>query len=352
MTEANLPAPQENNFVTKLMHETLQTMTHADEQEALERVRKLREKNPQATLDELAELVIRNKCMQAGAIGAVTASPTLIPGLGTVIALTFGTAVDIRMMYKLQGELVLELIDLYAPTLPLENKRNVLMVVTGISIGANRVISQSGQEIASKATQRLAVRFSGVAAEEIAEGATVGVFAKSVSTMLGVATSAGINMVTTYTIGRRAQAYLKQGPEAMEDWTASLRTITGVDERKLIAWLMETTRTSWQLIRHRSKDLGAKLVTAGQSAKEVYVVQANKTGKRVVDAGNNGFSRLVDLGQRAGSGIASGAGAVAETVRSKFKRNDKADEQAIKLVEADAPPPTPTPAVDSPEQGG
>ncbi|MCB0127499.1 MAG: hypothetical protein KDE58_34785, partial [Caldilineaceae bacterium] len=145
MSDSNLtPATQEENFLTKLMQETMQTMTHADEEEALTRVQTLRQKFPQATTDELAEKLIRHKCIQAGAIGAVTASPTMIPGLGTVVALTFGTAVDIRMMYKLQGELVLELINLYAPTLALENKRNVLMVVTGISIGANRVLSEGG----------------------------------------------------------------------------------------------------------------------------------------------------------------------------------------------------------------
>ncbi|MCB0063585.1 MAG: hypothetical protein KDE19_15790, partial [Caldilineaceae bacterium] len=72
ITETNLPtAPQGENFLTKLMHDTLETMTYTDEKEAAERIQKLRAKHPAATQDDLAEKVIRNKCMQAGAIGAV-----------------------------------------------------------------------------------------------------------------------------------------------------------------------------------------------------------------------------------------------------------------------------------------
>ncbi len=326
----------ENSVVTKLMHEVVQTMARTDEQEAMARVQKLRAKLPGATDDELAETLIRNKCLQAGAIGAVTASPTLIPGLGTVVALTFGTAVDIKMMYKLQGELVIELMALYTPDLALENKRNVLMVVTGLGIGANRYISQQGQELASKATQRLASRFGGAAAVEVAEDAAAGVMAKSVSTMLGVATSAGINVVATYAIGRRAQAYLKQGPEAMEDWTLSLRTITGVDERKLIAWLMEATRTSWQLIQRQSSSFAAKLLTAGQTAQTLYMIQADKAGTRAVEIGSylaeqtdSSLTRLADLGRSAGSGIASGTSALVQRVQERFTSNDSTEDGQI-----------------------
>lgn len=340
MSKAELPidnstdnSSEESNFLTKLMQETVETVTHADEQEAVIRVQKLREKSPTATADELAETLIRNKCMQAGAIGAVTASPTMIPGIGTVVALTFGTAVDIGMMYKLQGELVYELIDLYAPDLPSDHKNNVLMIVTGIGIGANRVISQSGQEIAADATSRLASRFSGVASREVAaevtEDAAAGLLAKSVSTVLGVATAAGINVITTYMIGRRTQAYLKQGPEAMEDWTASLRTVIGVDERKLVAWLMEATRTSWQLIHHQSSNLGTKLAAVGQSAKELYIIQADKTGKRVVeiaghlaDQSDSTLSQLATLGRNAGAGITAGATALVNRVAGKRKLTD------------------------------
>ncbi len=359
MSEAKEPAaPEENNFITKLMHETMESMTKADEKAALERVQALRAKHPAATTDGLAEIVIRRKCLQAGAIGAVTASPTLVPGLGTVVALTFGTAVDIGMMYKLQGELVLELVDLYAPDLPMENKRNILMLVTGISIGAGRLLSEQGQEIAAKSSRRLANRFRGMAATEVAEEAASGLFARSASVMLGVATVAGINIVTTYTIGRRAQAYLKQEPTAREELGSSLRTISGVDERKLMTWLTETTQHSWGQIRQQSTDLGGKLATAGQSAKELYVVQANKTGKTVVEASSylaarskSGFKQLLTLGQRAGSGVAARTGRVVNEAQGKA-RQPAETVQEITIRRADVPLPTPAPDEDSQQLDG
>lgn len=347
MAESNPIVPQpeaaaEDTFLTKLMHETLQTMTHTDEEEAVERVRKLRDKRSAATPDELAELLIRNKVMQAGAIGAVTASPTLIPGLGTVVALTFGTAVDMRMTYKLQGEMVLELIELYQPDMPADNKRNVLMVVTGLSLGAGRVVTQSGQKVAVEATERLAARFSGLATREVAaevtEGAAASVATKSISTIFGVATSAGINAVTTYTIARRAQAYLKQGPEAMDDWTASLRTVTGVDERKLTAWLIATTRSSWQMIRKQSANWATKLAdistSVGQSAKEIYVVQVDKTGTHLIDASSYiaeksdaTVSRLIDLGRDTGESLTNGTNALIQSIRERFRGSQDGDNQ-------------------------
>ncbi|MCB0123230.1 MAG: hypothetical protein KDE58_13335, partial [Caldilineaceae bacterium] len=229
----------------------------------------------------------------------------------------------------------------------------------------NRVLSEGGQELAAKATQRLSVRLGGTVAEEVAEDATIGIFAKSVSTVLGVATAAGINMVTTYTIGRRAQAYLKQGPEAMEDWTTSIRTITGVDERKLLAWLMEATRTSWHLMRHRSQEWVTKVGEVGQSAKEIYHVQASKTGETVLEAStylsersSSGMTRLLDMSKSAGSGIVTGAGLLADSVINRFKGQEEVDKghgsaekavitvvapQEVPITAAEPPPPMPTP---------
>jgi len=336
--------PKQEDAIAKFVQETLHTMTQANEVEARTRVQTLRATRQQATNDELAETLIRRKCMQAGAIGAVTASPTLLPGLGTIVALTFGTAVDLGMMYKLQGELVLELIELYAPTLSLENKRNALMVVTGISIGTSRLLGEQGQELAAKASRRLSRRFGGIATVEVAEEAATSLFARSASVILGVATMAGINMVTTYTIGRRAQAYLQQGPDAMEDWTASLRTISGVDERTLIPWLTEATHSSWQLLNHRAKDLGSQLAGVGQSAKAIYVVQADKNGKRVVKAGsylaargNRGLSRLAALGKRANSHLAANSKRAASGIRERFRPAPAPAIEQIDIVEGEPP---------------
>ena len=62
--------------------------------------------------------------------------------------------------------------------------------------------------------------------------------------MLGVAASAGINVVATYLIARRAQTYYRQDPATLGDREDQVRLLTGVDERKLLAWITESTEQS------------------------------------------------------------------------------------------------------------
>jgi hypothetical protein len=47
----------------------------------------------------------------------------------------------------------------------------------------------------------------------------------------GVAASAAINALTTYLVGKHADAYFRLGPNAMGDWVEIWRALTGIDER-------------------------------------------------------------------------------------------------------------------------
>ena len=84
----------------------MKAINDADEKAAAQRVAELRQKNPNATPEELADILIKNKCLQAGAVGGVTSGTSLIPGLGTMASLTFGVAADIGLTFKMQAELV------------------------------------------------------------------------------------------------------------------------------------------------------------------------------------------------------------------------------------------------------
>ena len=82
-----------------------------------------------------------------------------------------------------------------------KKRRNVVLVVTGVSAGANQLLTKAGREISRQASEQLAL--------------------KSVSKalpVLGVAASAASNTLSTYIIGQRAKAYFSLGPEAIEDW--------------------------------------------------------------------------------------------------------------------------------------
>ena len=77
-----------------------------DFEAAQDRVTQLRLQlgNPPSTT--LIETLMRRKCQQTGAIGTITAGPSLIPIVGTMAAMTVGTAADIGATIKLQAELI------------------------------------------------------------------------------------------------------------------------------------------------------------------------------------------------------------------------------------------------------
>lgn len=282
-----------------------QTIDKADEQAAAERVAALRQAHPEATTEELVEMLIKHKSTRTGAVGAVTSGASMIPGLGTIVSLTFGVAADIGMTFKMQAELVLEIAAVYRHQLSSTEKRNAILLVTGISAGANQLLSQTGTRIAEKTTERLAQK-------SVTKAIPV----------LGVAASAGTNMLSTYVIGRRAQAYFDLGPEAVGDWAESVRAISGMDERKLISWLAETTEHSWSLVRDRAHSAAGATIVASKSAGHLVVISADKTGQAVAGAGKSiakGASTAVEtsvnLGKRAGAGIAAGANRAGEAAK-------------------------------------
>ena len=155
-------------------------------------------------------------------VGAVTSGASLIPGLGSLAVFTLGVATDVGVTMKLQSELVLEIAAVHGHELTPDQRRTAVVVVTGVNVGAEQLVTRASRKLAEKAAERFAGR----------------AIVKAIP-FVGIAVSAGANMVTTYVIGRRADAYFGLGPDAVGDWNESLRAITGVDERKLVLWLGE-----------------------------------------------------------------------------------------------------------------
>jgi hypothetical protein len=313
-------------LMDEVMERINNAISKADEMAAAERVENLRASRPEATPDELVSILIRQKCLQTGAVGAVTSGAAMIPGLGTLVSLTFGVAADIGLTFKMQAELVLEIAAAHGHQLSPTEKRNAVLIVTGISSGANKLLEKAGEQIAKKATEQLAEK-------SIAKAIPV----------LGAAASAGSNILSTYIIGQRANAYFSLGPEAVGDWGESLRALTGVDERVVMSWLAETTERSWQLINSSAQSAAGAVIVAGQSAGEVIVISAGKVSELLSGAGQGALQgissatgtvvetgqwartsivamastaseSIIETGQWAGSGLAAGAGTAAESV--------------------------------------
>lgn len=207
---------------------------------ARERVATLRQQYPEATSGELADMLIRRRCIDAGLIGLASTAPALIPGIGSTMAMTAGMLTDIRKTMELQQGLTLELAALHDRTLSPTDRRNLIMLVTGID-SSNKLLVKTGTSLAAKFTARLGSRLA-IRALPIA----------------GMATSAGVNVVATYLVGHRALAYFQLGPEAITDWQESLRALSGVDERKLASWLGET----FSQFRHSAGEQGQRVINA------------------------------------------------------------------------------------------
>jgi hypothetical protein len=307
-----------------------------DEEAAAERVEALREDHPEVSADELVELLVKRKCMQTGAVGVITSGASMVPGLGTLVSLTFGVAADIGMTFKYQAELVLELAAVYEHKLNPIEKRRVVMLITGLSAGANQALRKAGQQIAEKATERLAQK-------SLTRAILV----------IGVGASAGTNILFTYVIGQRAQAYFKLGPEAIGDWSESIRAVTGVDERIIVGWLSDTTERSWRLVSDSAQSAAGSVIVAGKSAGEVIVVGAGKAGGAIVGVGRGiadgagtaagavagagvaAAGAVADAGTKAGAGIAAGVGKAGEAVAGAGK-GIGAGASAVKVHASDA----------------
>ena len=275
-----------------------------DEEAAARRVKRLGESRPGASAEDLVEALVKQKCMQTGAVGLITSGAAIVPGLGTLLALTFGVAADIAWTFKLQAELVLEIAALYKHRLSPADRRNTVLLVTGVSAGADQVLRKAGQRIA----------------EEVSERLTQKSITKAIP-VIGVAASAGTNILFTYVIGQRAQAYFSLGPEAVGDWAESLRAVTGMDERKIAGWLTETTERSWALVGKSVQNGTDAVIVAGKSAGEVVAVTAGKAGGAIADVGrgiaegvSTSAGAVADWGKRAGDDMATGVKKAGETV--------------------------------------
>jgi hypothetical protein len=255
-------------------------ISEVDIEAAAERVRVLKEKYPEATPQELSQRLIRDKCQRTGAVGAVTSTTGLIPGIGTAAALTLGVAADIGATFKLEAELVLEIAAAYDYPLTESEKQQLVLLITGLSAGTNALTRKAGQAIAVEVGERFA------------EKAIV-----KVLPVLGLIASAGTNALSTYIIGQRADAYFRLGPEAVGTWADSLRAITGVDEREIGAWLAESGKSAGAALGVGAGKVGA----AGKVAGEAVVSGAGRVAEVV------------------GPAMTSGAQAAGETAQQGFR---------------------------------
>ena len=252
------------SLVEGIMDQTLRMVNDADAAAANKRVQQLRTQKPTFSETDMVEHLIKQKAIQAGTVGAVTAGASIIPGLGTLAAFTLGAATDVGVTLRLQSELVLEIAAARGHTLTSDERRRAIMIVTGVNLGTERLVNQASRRLAQEAAER----FAGRAA------------VKAVP-FVGVAVSAGANVLTTYIVGRRADAYFRLGPDGMEDFSTSLRALTGMDERQLVDWLGEVMTLFGAAVAGGARRLGTATGRAARAAAGGLGAGANAAQRRV-----------------------------------------------------------------------
>ncbi|MBA3533274.1 MAG: hypothetical protein H0T73_15245 [Ardenticatenales bacterium] len=264
------PKPKKGSRASDFLTFLFDRISEADEEGAMARVQQLRADQPDASTDDLVEILVKRKCQETATVGAATAGAALIPGLGTLTALTIGVAADIGATFKLQAELVLEIAEAHGYPLNQLEKQQVVMLVTGVSAGGNQLLTKAGRELSVKVTERYARKWLATALP-----------------VIGVAASAGTNVLSTYIIGQRADAYFGRGPEALVDWKESLRAVTGVDERKVGGWLADAGERSWLTVSSGARRATSTVKDAGQAAGGILAGAAEKAVDVLKDAGEN-----------------------------------------------------------------
>lgn len=204
-----------------------------------QRVLLLRKNNVNKSADELVDLLIRNRCLQVAGVGAATAGAAAIPGVGAVASVAVGSMVDMDSTQKILTELVLDIATIYDYQFADGEKPRFMAVALGLNAsgqsesksGLNpateQLIRQGGQQLARKATQRIAHKSVGRAIP-----------------VVGAATSAGSNILMTYSAAQRAKAYVTTGPESVGDLETSIRSALGLAELKLSDWTLESLPSS------------------------------------------------------------------------------------------------------------
>jgi uncharacterized protein (DUF697 family) len=198
-----------------------------------------------ATPDAQFLALLRRQCTRAAMIGALTAAGEAIPGLSRVLGLVFGELLDARILAELQRELVEKTLAIYGVELPAPVQeplvRRVQMVGAGVSVASDTMIRQL-------------VRRS--------VGAVGSYVAFRVLPVTSIASSAFSNAMVTYAVGKRAQSVAKLRDAPLGALPDALRAFSGIDERRVLDWTIDATKSSLGLVGAGLRKLVARKAKA------------------------------------------------------------------------------------------
>jgi hypothetical protein len=194
---------------------------------AHKRVAKLREAFPEVSQDKLHRLLVRNKCLQAGAIGALTAITGAIPGVGRIASFALGPLADSALVSALQAELVIETFALYDMEMPEHGERIAILAIAATNLGADEIAREASRWITQRAGRWIGARWL-----------------RRAWPIANIGTSAATNIAMTYAIGNRTQALCKIRDATISDWPDLFRRVALIDQDTMMNWAGKAARSA------------------------------------------------------------------------------------------------------------
>ena len=171
--------------------------------------------------------LLRRKCLHAASIGALTAAGEAIPGLSSVLGLVFGELLDAKFLAATHRELIEQTFEIYELDLPVALRNALVARVQVLGTSA----SVAGDAIVRQLLKRSVGRLGSV-------------IARRVLPLTSIASSAFSNATVTYALGKRAQAVAQLQHAPITAVPDALRAFSGIDERRVLGWTIEATKSS------------------------------------------------------------------------------------------------------------
>ncbi|MEW6182324.1 MAG: hypothetical protein AB1500_03995 [Bacillota bacterium] len=194
---------------------------------ARRKISNIRKEYPELDREELAWMVIKEKCLLCALAGCFTAIPAIMPGLGTLIAILGGAAIDISVLGMAITRLVLELATLYGrDTRSPAAQREALLAFT-LAVGIHG--------INKRLTTLVAAQFSKQLTNEILERILINLGLRAsqrqliprLLPLIGVLAAGAINYFFARAIGARLLRYYQKGDTSFEGQTIDAEFTAG-----------------------------------------------------------------------------------------------------------------------------
>ncbi|MFD5476305.1 hypothetical protein [Streptomyces hawaiiensis] len=175
------------------------------------------ERRPESLEDKrrIAAKIIGRYSKMSAAAGAATAAPSVIPGVGTAVAVLGGGATDVAVALKLQVDMCMCLVEVFETELSAEDKKHLAFTIA-LAGSAEQMASKGGKAAVQKIAEKLVYQYlKGPALVTIKQlfkrvsiTFTQKAMAKAIPAGVGVAFSSSTNYVLTRVVGRVAVAVL------------------------------------------------------------------------------------------------------------------------------------------------